>query len=246
MEHIRIENLTYKFKENDFEIGRVDLIIEKGEFVLFAGRNGSGKTTLLRHINGLIIPDKGDVYISGISVKKNPKKARELVGMIFQDADTQIVGETVYEDTAFGPENLRMERDHIDERVKEALDAVGLTGFEDKRPHSLSGGEKRRLSIAGILSMKPEIIIFDEPFSNLDYDGISQVLEYITLLIKEKKTVLMATHDLEKVITYADKIVIMDKGRITDCGTPGETSAALEKFGVFLSSSSSLRSPSEE
>ena len=236
MEHIKIKNLTYAFDETQFKLDAINLIINKGEFILFAGKNGSGKTTLLRHINGLIIPDKGDVYISGISVKKNRRKARQLAGMIFQDADTQIVGETVYEDIAFGPENFKMKREDINKRVQEALNAVGLTGFEHKRPDSLSGGEKRRLAIAGILAMKPEIIIFDEPFSNLDYDGILQIIEQIKLLIKEKKTILMATHDLEKVILYADKAVIMDSGKITAFGAPAKISAHLAQFGLILPS----------
>ncbi|MBW1615118.1 MAG: ABC transporter ATP-binding protein [Deltaproteobacteria bacterium] len=234
MEHIKIENLTYAFKENRFKLNKINLVINKGEFILFAGKNGSGKTTLLRHINGLIIPDKGDVYISGISVKKNRKKARKLAGMIFQDADAQIVGETVYEDVAFGPENLKIKRKDINQRVKEALKAVGLTEFEHKTSYNLSGGEKRRLAIAGILAMKPEIIIFDEPFSNLDYDGILQIIEQIKFLIKEKKTILMATHDLEKVVRYADKAVIMDNGKITAFGTPSEISEKLTQFGLVI------------
>jgi biotin transport system ATP-binding protein len=146
--------------------------------VVVAGPNGSGKTTLIRHLNGLLLPTEGCVKVAGISVQKDPMRARRLVGMMFQDADSQIVGETVYGDVAFGPENLRLDNDQIRERVALALDVVGLKNFAEQRPHLLSGGEKRRLAIAGILAMEPKIIAFDEPFASLDYPGVKQVLRF--------------------------------------------------------------------
>jgi biotin transport system ATP-binding protein len=230
---IEINNLSYKYLDKKFGIKDINLKIKKGEFVILAGPNGSGKTTLFRHLNALIKPDKGDVIILGESVKKNSIKPKKLVGMVFQDADAQIVGETVFSDVAFGPENLCMPRKEIDERVIKALNAVGLSDYSDKRPHTLSGGEKRRLAIAGILAMDSEIIVFDEPFSNLDYPGTVQVLKEIVKLRKQGKTILISTHDIEKVVFYADRIIIMDNGKIVDIGSPDEKFLKkLEKFGI--------------
>ena len=160
----------------------VSLEIAEGAFVVIAGANGSGKTTLLRHLNGLLRPTSGRVRVAGVEVAKDLLRARTRVGMMFQDAESQIIGETVYEDVAFGPENLKLERGEIERRVQEALTATGLVHLSEKRPHLLSGGEKRRLAIAGILAMQPRVIVCDEPFSNLDYAGVRQVLEEIVKL----------------------------------------------------------------
>ncbi|MBW2483108.1 MAG: ABC transporter ATP-binding protein, partial [Deltaproteobacteria bacterium] len=169
MNIIEIENLKHHFADGTPGLDGINLKILEGTFVIIAGTNGSGKTTLIRHLNGLLLPTDGFVKVAGVSVKKNPMRARRLVGMMFQDADSQIVGETVCADVAFGPENLGLDNDQIDERVARALDAVGLKNFAEQRPHLLSGGEKRRLAIAGILAMQPRVIAFDEPFASLDY-----------------------------------------------------------------------------
>ncbi len=213
-------------------LDNINLRVESGEFVAISGANGSGKTTLLRHINGLLKPSSGEIFVAGISVCKNPAKARQIVGMVFQDADTQIIGETVYEDVAFGPENLKLDHETIKKRVYEALEMTGLSDFAPKVAHTLSGGEKRRLAISGILAMKSEILIFDEPFSNLDYPGVRQVLRQIINLKESGKTILLTTHDLEKVMAHIDRLIVMKKGKIVRDGPPEKVAAGIEKFGV--------------
>ena len=232
MSFIEIKSLSHRFPDGTQGIDGVDLSIEKGEFVVIAGKNGSGKTTLLRHLNGLLSPSAGEVLLDGISVGKDPRRARRVVGMVFQDADSQIVGETVYEDAAFGPENLKLDRATIRQRVADALSAVDLERLSDQRPHVLSGGEKRRLAIAGVLAMEPEVVVFDEPFSNLDYDGIRQVLTQMLTLHQNGKTLVVTTHDLEKVIAHADRLVILFEGEVVRNGSPSDLLGETENFGV--------------
>ena len=232
---IEIKNLSHRFPDGSMGLDGVSLTIQKGETVIITGENGPGKTTFLRHLNGLLIPDEGEVWVSGISVSKNPARVRLLVGMVFQDADSQIVGETVFEDIAFGPENLRLEKKQMDQRVARALEITGLKGLEEKRPHLLSGGEKRRLAIAGILAMEPEIIVFDEPFSNLDYPGTLQVAEQIRRLKKMGRTIIMTTHDPEKMAPLANRLLIMRRGKIVASFKPGMAPADMRKFGVNFS-----------
>ena len=232
MDIIEIENLQHRFSDGTLGLDQINLRIKAGAFVVVAGPNGSGKTTLIRHLNGLLQPTAGRVLVDGVSVRKDLLRARRLVGMMFQDADSQIVGETVRDDVAFGPENLRLDVAQIDERVSAALEAVGLREFADQRPHLLSGGEKRRLAIAGILAMEPKVIVFDEPFASLDYPGVKQVLKQILVLHQSGHTILVITHDLEKVLAHADRLVIMHKGRIVKDGVPPEIVDQIESFGV--------------
>ncbi len=199
---IEIDNLSHRFEDGTLGLDSISLQIREGAFVVVAGPNGSGKTTLIRHLNGLLLPTTGSIKLAGVSVQHDLLRARRLVGMMFQDADSQIVGETVSEDVAFGPENLQLDRNQISKRVKQALIAVGLTDFADQSSHLLSGGEKRRLAIAGILAMEPKVIAFDEPFASLDYPGVKQVLKQILVLHRSGHTILVVTHDLEKVIVY--------------------------------------------
>ncbi len=231
MSIIEIENLTHRFPGGG-GIEGVNLSIREGSFVVIAGENGCGKTTFLRHLNGLLRPDEGEVRLENIPVSKDLARARQMVGMVFQDADSQIVGETVYDDTAFGPENLRLDRKEIRRRVTESLSAVGLTHLSDHRPHLLSGGEKRRLAIAGILAMAPGIIVFDEPFSNLDYPGTKQVLSQIVALHQGGATILVTTHDLEKVLAHADRLILMQAGKVVRDGAPATIVEEAEAFGV--------------
>ncbi|QTA79250.1 putative biotin transporter, ATP-binding protein, BioM [Desulfonema limicola] len=232
MNIIEIKNLYHRFSDGNQALDNISLNVDKGEFVIIAGANGSGKTTLLRHLNALILPQKGIVSIAGISTAKDPVRARQIAGMVFQDADSQIVGETVYDDVAFGPENLKLDRSKIRKRVSDALKAVNLTEFADKQPFMLSGGEKRRVAIAGILAMKSKILIFDEPFSNLDYPGVKQVLRHIILLHKSGHTIILTTHDLEKVLAHADRLVIMKSGKIVRNGAPESVIKGVDIFGI--------------
>jgi biotin transport system ATP-binding protein len=232
MDIIEIENLSHRFTDGRFGIEDINLSIREGSLVIIAGLNGSGKTTLLRHLNGLLLPTAGTVRLAGISVTQDLLKARQFVGMMFQDADSQIVGETVYEDVAFGPENLRLDRAQIQRRVLSALQAVGMSDLAHQRPHLLSGGEKRRLAIAGILAMEPRVIVFDEPFSSLDFPGVKQVLEHILALHALGHTILVTTHDLEKIIAHADRLILMHGGKIVRDGIPADIINDVESFGV--------------
>ena len=232
MKILEIENLSHRFADGTHGLKNINLTIEEGTFVVIAGQNGSGKTTLLRHLNGLLLPTAGTVRLEGISVPENLKRARQMVGMVFQDADSQIVGETVSDDVAFGPENLCLDRREVTRRVARALDLVNLLDLKNQKPHLLSGGEKRRLAIAGILAMEPKVLVFDEPFSSLDYPGIKQVLKQIISLHQAGHTILVAAHDLEKVIAHADRLVIMNHGKLVKDGLPYQLLGELEAFGI--------------
>lgn len=229
---IEIENLTHVFSDGTMGLANINLAVQSGSFTVIAGSNGSGKTTLLRHLNGLLLPQKGEVRIEGVPVEKDLLAARQKVGMVFQDTDSQIVGETVFEEIAFGPENLGLNRDEIHRRVTSAMESVGLSHRADDRPHLLSGGQKRRLTIAGILAMEPAILVFDEPFSNLDYPGVLTVLRHIVALHQQGHTIILITHDLEKVISHADRLLIMQEGRIVRDDLPHHLFQELETFGV--------------
>jgi biotin transport system ATP-binding protein len=232
MKIIEIENLSHRFADGTHGLKNINLTIEEGAFVVIAGPNGSGKTTLLKHLNGLLLPTTGTVRVAGIPVPENLISVRQMVGMVFQDADSQIVGETVSDDVAFGPENLCLDRSEVKRRVARALDLVNLLDFKNQKPHLLSGGEKRRLAIAGILAMEPKVLVFDEPFSSLDYPGIKQVLKQIISLHQAGHTILVAAHDLEKVIAHADRLVIMNHGKVVKNGLPEQLLGELEAFGI--------------
>ena len=229
---IETSHLSYRFADGTRALNDVTLAFNEGEFTVVAGANGSGKTTLLRHINGLLFPESGTVSVCGKSVKADPFAARQQVGLVFQDADSQIVGETVYDDVAFGPENLSLERQQINQRVNQALAAVDLSGFENKMPHHLSGGEKRRLAIAGVLAMAPRVLMMDEPFSNLDYPATCRVLDTILDLHKSGHTIIITTHDLEKVVAHAQRLVVMAKGRVVNDGVPADVIRGIERYGI--------------
>ena len=232
MNIIEIENRSHRFADGTLGLEGINLNIREGSFVVIAGHNGSGKTTLLRHLNGLLLPTAGIVRLAGVPVEKDLLKSRQFVGMMFQDADSQIVGETVYADVAFGPENLRLQRSMIKNRVLKALSAVGLSDLAGQRPHLLSGGEKRRLAIAGILAMEPRVFVFDEPFSSMDYPGVKQVLQHILALYQSGHTIIVTTHDLEKIIAHADRLILMQSGKIVRDGMPAEIMTDVEAFGV--------------
>lgn len=232
MNIIEIKNLSHRFSDGTLGLDNINLKIREGAFVVISGQNGSGKTTLLRHLNGLLISDSGTVLLAGVPVADNLVRARQMVGMVFQDVDSQIVGETVYDDVAFGPENLSLDRSEVKRRVSNTLKAVNLTALADQRSHLLSGGEKRRLAIAGILVMEPRVLVFDEPFSNLDYPGIRQLLEQVLSLHQTGHTILVATHELEKVIAHADHLIVMKDGKVVRDGLPNEMVKGVEAFGV--------------
>ena len=229
---IDINNISHTFDDGYMGINNISLSIFKGEFIILAGKNGSGKTTLLRHLNGLLLPDAGHLIVNGQDVKKHLVQTRRTIGMVFKDADTQIVGDTVFDEVAFGLENLKIKRTQINEKVTQVLEDLNLFHLKDRNPHSLSGGEKRKLTIAGILVMDPEVIVFDEPFSNLDYPGTIQVLTTIIDLNQSGHTIIIATHDVETVIYDATRIIIMEQGLIKEDGVPADIVRLLESYGV--------------
>ncbi len=232
MYSIEIKNLSHRFADGTLALDDISLAVRKGEFVVIAGANGCGKTTLLRHLNALILPRHGSLKVDGASVAEQPTRARQKVGMVFQEADSQIVGETVFDDVAFGPENLCLSRHEIEARVAAALQTVHMQEFADHRPHQLSGGEKRRVAIAGILAMNSEILALDEPFSNLDYPGVQQVLRQVVSLNQSGHTILLATHDLSKVLAHASRLLVMQAGRIVRDGPPAEAVKGIDQYGV--------------
>ncbi len=229
---IQIQNLHHRYPDGTYALRGINLTISQGEFLLICGPNGSGKTTLLRMMSGLLKPSDGYILINGFDSAKDAYRVRQIVGMVFQDPDSQIVGETVREDVAFGPENLCLSQKEINERVGRAIEKMGLQGLSEKPCYLLSGGEKRRLAIAGVMAMKPEVILFDEPFSHLDYPGIQEVLKYMIQLHREGHTLIVTTHDVEKVICHVDRIAILQNGEIKASGSPENLVKELSRFGV--------------
>ncbi len=229
---IDIDNVSHAYPDGEGGIFDISLSIAKGEFMVLAGRNGSGKTTLIRHLNGLLKPDNGRIRLYGNDIFKDIIHTRQTVGMVFQDADTQIVGETVFDEVAFGPENLGWSRDLIDKKVAETLERLDLIRFRDRHPATLSGGEKRRLTIAGILVMDPALIIFDEPFANLDYPATLDLISHIRTIHGSGTTILMATHDVDMVIEHATRLMIMAEGKITAQGPATDLAPDLGRFGL--------------
>ncbi len=229
---IEIRDLHLRYPDGTHALRGINLTIPDGEFLLICGPNGSGKTTLTRLICGLMKPTEGSVRVNGLDDPHASRKIRALVGMVFQDADSQIVGETVKEDVSFGPENLGLSRKEIAERVDWALGVMGLNSLSEKPCYLLSGGEKRRLAIAGVLAMKPQTILLDEPFSHLDYPGIREVLKHLVDLHREGHTLVLTTHDVEKVIAHVDRIAIIQNGELKAAGPPDEIVSKLSHFGV--------------
>ena len=229
---ITIEHLSHWFSDQGVGLDDVTLTISSGEFVLLAGPNGSGKSTLLKHLNGILSPSKGTILLRNRPVSEDLQRARRMVGMVFQDADSQIVGETVWEDAAFGPKNLSFNKSMVQEKVQAVLKTVGLAHLAEKPPYLLSGGEKRRLAIAGVLAMDPQIIAFDEPFSNLDYPGTCQVLQQMIQLQQNGHTLIVATHELDRLYHLADRLIIMHKGRLVKDGAPKTVLANALEYGL--------------
>ncbi|MBR4530667.1 MAG: energy-coupling factor transporter ATPase [Lachnospiraceae bacterium] len=216
-------------------LSSVSFDIERGEFIAILGHNGSGKSTLAKHLNGLLTPGEGAVLIEGMDTRDGEQiwNIRRIAGMVFQNPDNQIIGQIVEEDVAFGPENLGVPPQEIAERVQEALARVGMTEKRRFSPNKLSGGQKQRVSIAGVLAMRPKILILDEPTAMLDPEGRREVLEAVhSLNRRERITVILITHDMEEAVD-ADRIYVMDGGRIALTGTPREVFAQAEQLAAI-------------
>lgn len=232
MSLLEVRKLSHRFADGTFGLRDVSFTVDRGELVVLAGRNGSGKTILMKHLNGLLTPTSGEVLLEGRPVRDDLLAARQAIGLVFQDPDNQIVGQTVGDDVSFGPENLRLPAEEIGRRTREAIEAVGLQELVEHQPHLLSGGEKRRLVIADVLAMQPTVLILDEPFSGLDFPGTKQALTEILRLHRHAHTLIVITHEVEKILAHATRLIIMEAGRIVEDGKPAALIERLERYGV--------------
>lgn len=223
---ISFENVSFKYaEEHDRKVlDNISLTIDDGEFVAVLGHNGSGKSTLAKHLNAILLPQEGKVYVDGIDTSDEEKlfDLRQRVGMVFQNPDNQIVATIVEEDVAFAPENLSLPPDEIRRRVDWALEAVSMLSYRDAAPYHLSGGQKQRVAIAGVIAMKPKCIVLDEPTAMLDPQGRKEVMQTIRDLNKnEGITTVMITHYMNEAI-LADRVIVMDDGHVILDGSPYE------------------------
>ncbi|MEM0254245.1 MAG: ATP-binding cassette domain-containing protein [Candidatus Bathyarchaeia archaeon] len=232
MRAIETINLSFTYPDGTKALENVNLTIEKGEKVAILGPNGAGKSTLIYHFNGLLMPTSGKVKVLGREVsKENIDFIRQKVGLVFQNPDDQVFAPTVFQDVAFGPINLGLPEDEVKRRVKWALEVMELNEVEDKPPHRLSHGQKKRVAIAGVLAMHPEIIALDEPTANLDPKAVSKILELLLKLNKEfNVTLIIATHDVDFVPLCSDKVCILNRGELILEGSPGEVFSNTEKL----------------
>lgn len=241
---IKADRLIFEYKKFDETgeiesitraVDNVDLEVNKGEFIAVLGHNGSGKSTLAKHINAILLPTDGEVWICGKNTSKdeNTLYIRQNAGMVFQNPDNQIIGTVVEEDVGFGPENIGIPTDDIWVRVENALRAVGMLKYRHHSPNKLSGGQKQRVAIAGVVSMRPQCIILDEPTAMLDPSGRKEVIKTVRELNeKEGVTVILITHYMEEVIN-ADRVFVMDEGKIVMSGTPKEIFARVEELKSY-------------
>lgn len=225
MNIIETNNISYRYPDSTEALKNVNFTAQKGKIVALLGPNGAGKSTLFLHFNGILQPTSGSVTIDGEPLgyqKKDLLKVRQKVGIVFQNPDDQLFAPTVMEDVAFGPMNIGLSDDEVERRVTESLKRVGMDGFEKKPPHHLSGGQKKRVAIAGILAMEPEIMVLDEPTSGLDPKGASQIMHLLYHLNQEGMTIVISTHDVDLVPLYAYNVYIISEGEIIKEGSPTE------------------------
>ncbi len=241
MSIVETKDLVFEYIRRD-EVGNVEgitravdnvsLSIRQGDFIAVLGHNGSGKSTLAKHINAILYPTEGTVWVNGMDTSDDEKlwDVRQSAGMVFQNPDNQIIGQVVEEDVGFGPENLGVPTKEIWERVEESLRAVGMYEFRKHSPNKLSGGQKQRVSIAGVIAMHPKCIVLDEPTAMLDPKGRKEVIRAARALNDvEEITVILITHYMEEII-YANRVFVMDKGRVAMEGTPREIFSQVERL----------------
>ena len=238
---IKAKDVVFEYQKYDEEgnvcetkraVDGVELDVKKGDFVAILGHNGSGKSTLAKHINALLLPNEGEVWVAGMNTKEEAHvwDIRQSAGMVFQNPDNQIIGTVVEEDVGFGPENMGIPTEEIWVRVEEALKAVGMYKYRKHSPNRLSGGQKQRVAIAGIVAMHPQCIVLDEPTAMLDPNGRKEVIRAVRALnMVEDITVLLITHYMEEVV-HADKVIVMDEGKVVMQGTPKEIFSHVEEL----------------
>lgn len=244
---IKIENLTHVYMpKSPFEkkaLDNVNLVIEDGEFLALIGHTGSGKSTLIQHLNGLLEPTSGRILVDDIDITNKEAKLTEIrkkIGLVFQYPEYQLFEETIEKDIAFGPNNLELSSEEVSRRVKKSMEMVGLDyeTYKNVSPFDLSGGQKRRVAIAGVIAMEPKVLILDEPTAGLDPQGRDDILEQIKLLHeKYKMTIVLVSHSMEDVGKVAQRIVVMNKGKVELLGKPSEVFKeveTLEKIGLAV------------
>lgn len=244
---IKIENLTHVYMpKTPFEkkaLDEVNLVIKDGEFLALIGHTGSGKSTLIQHLNGLLEPSSGRILVDDIDITNKETKLtdiRKKIGLVFQYPEYQLFEETIEKDIAFGPNNLGLSEEEVSDRVKKAMEMVGLDyeTYKDVSPFDLSGGQKRRVAIAGVIAMKPKVLILDEPTAGLDPKGRDDILEQIKILHeKYKMTIVLVSHSMEDVGKLAERIVVMNKGKVALMGKPAEIFKeveTLEEIGLAV------------
>ena len=244
MEMIKTDSLVFEYEKRDDEgrvigmsraIDGVDLDVEPGQFIAILGHNGSGKSTLAKHMNAILVPTDGTMWVNGMDTRNDDDiwNIRQSAGMVFQNPDNQIIGTVVEEDVGFGPENLGVPTDQIWKRVEESLRAVGMIEYRKHSPNKLSGGQKQRVAIAGVMAMRPKCIVLDEPTAMLDPNGRKEVLESVQeLRKKENITVILITHYMEEVVD-ADKVFAMDHGHVVMHGTPREVFSEVDELKKY-------------
>lgn len=241
---INAKNLIFEYIRRDEDgnvesinraVDNVDIEVNRGDFVAVLGHNGSGKSTMAKHINAILTPTEGTVWVNGMDTREEDKiwDIRQTAGMVFQNPDNQIIATVVEEDVGFGAENLGVPTEEIWRRVEESLRAVGMYEYRKHSPNKLSGGQKQRVAIAGIMAMKPQCIVLDEPTAMLDPVGRKEVIQTVLELNKrEKVTVLLITHYMEEVI-FADKVIVMDQGKVVTQGTPREVFSRVDELKQY-------------
>lgn len=244
MDMVQTEKLIFEYEKRDEEgnvtgtyraIDEIDIDVKEGQFIAVLGHNGSGKSTLAKHINAILVPTGGTMWVNGKNTKEPDElwNVRQSAGMVFQNPDNQISGTVVEEDVGFGPENLGIPTDEIWQRVEESLRSVGMIEYRHHSPNKLSGGQKQRVAIAGVVAMEPKCIVLDEPTAMLDPVGRKEVLKTVQKLRRDKNvTVILITHYMEEVID-ADKIYVMDHGHVVMEGTPREIFARVEELKKY-------------
>ena len=241
---IKAKQLVHEYIRRDAEgnvesiqtaLDHVDLDVKQGDFIAILGHNGSGKSTLAKHINALLAPSEGSLFVDGMDVSKeeNVIPVRKTAGMVFQNPDNQIIASVVEEDVGFGPENIGVPTDEIWQRVEESLKAVGMLKYRHHSPNKLSGGQKQRVAIAGVVAMEPKCIVLDEPTAMLDTNGRADVIRTARELNQKKGvTIILITHYMEEVVG-ADKVIVMDKGKVVMQGTPREIFSQVGKLKEY-------------
>ncbi len=244
MDMVQTEKLVFEYEKRDEEgnvigtsraVDEVDLDVKEGQFIAILGHNGSGKSTLAKHINAILVPTEGTMWVNGRNTSEPEElcNVRQSAGMVFQNPDNQIIGTVVEEDVGFGPENLGVPTDEIWQRVEESLKAVGMIEYRHHSPNKLSGGQKQRVAIAGVVAMEPKCIVLDEPTAMLDPVGRKEVLKTVQKLREQKAvTVILITHYMEEVVD-ADKIYVMDHGHVVMEGTPREIFSRVEELKSY-------------